>query len=95
MAKEEQKKTRRPTALKRDSRNNKHRLINKSFKSNARTTMRNFEEVLESQDKGRIQQALNSLYSVTDKGVKRGIYKPKTAARIKARAHQKLISQAS
>ena len=57
MAKEAQKKTKRPTALKRDIRNDKHRLINKSFKSNARTTMRTFEEALQAQDKERFQNA--------------------------------------
>jgi len=95
MAKEEKKKTKRPTALKRDIRNDKHRLINKSFKSGARTTMRSFDEVLQTKDKERIQHALNEIYSSADKGVKRGIYKVNKAARIKARAHQKVLSQAS
>jgi small subunit ribosomal protein S20 len=95
MAKEEKKKTKRPTALKRDIRNDKHRLINKSFKSNARTMVRNFEEALQTQDKERQHEALKQIYSVADKGVKRGIYKPNKAARIKARAHQKIFAQAS
>jgi small subunit ribosomal protein S20 len=90
MAKEEKKKTKRPTALKRDMRNDKHRLINKSFKSNVRTTVRSFEEALASQDKNRVQEALKQIYSAMDRGVKRGIYKPNKAARIKSRATQKL-----
>lgn len=89
MAKEEKKKTKRPTALKRDDRNEKHRLINKSFKSSARTTLRSFEEALKSQDKERIQESLSHVYSVMDRGVKRGIYKSNKADRIKARATQK------
>lgn len=95
MADEEKKKTRRPTALKRDMRNNKHRLINKSFKSSARTTERLFEEALESKNKSKIQEALKQIYSAADKGLKRGVYKPNKAARIKARAHQKTLAQAS
>jgi small subunit ribosomal protein S20 len=92
MGKEEKKqKLKRPTALKRDIRNEKHRIINKSFKSNARTTMRSFEEALKAQDKVRIQDALNTLYSVMDLGIKRGIYKPNKAARVKARATQKAL----
>lgn len=85
---EEKKKTKRPTALKRDIRNNKRRLINKSFKSQVRTSMRTFEESLKSKDKEKIQLALNSVYSMVDKGVKRGIYKRNKAARIKARSTQ-------
>ena len=84
--KEEKKKVKRPTALKRDIRDDKMRMINKSFKSNARTTLRTFDEALKAQDKEKIQSALSNLYSVMDKGVKRGVYKPNKAARIKARA---------
>jgi len=91
MGKEEKKKTKRPTAQKRDLRNSKLRMINKSFKSNARTTMRAFEEALQTQDKNRIQTALNGVFSVMDKGVKKGIYKPNKAARIKFRSTQKVL----
>ena len=90
MGKEEKKKIKRPTAQKRDLRNAKQRMINKSFKSNARTTMRSFEEALKNQDKARARDALNAVFSVMDRGVKRGIYKPNKAARIKSRATQKL-----
>jgi small subunit ribosomal protein S20 len=90
VAKEEKPKTKRPTALKRDLRNEKMRIINKSFKSNVRTTMRTFEEALQGQDKNRIQTALNEIYSVMDLGVKRGVYKPNKAARIKSRITQRV-----
>lgn len=92
-AKEEKKKTKRPTALKRDIRNEKHRLINKSFKSNVRTTMRSFEDALKTKDGKQIQEALSSIYSVMDLGVKRGIYKPNKAARIKSRNTLKASAQ--
>ena len=89
MANQEKAKEKRPTAAKRDLRNEKLRLINKSFKSNARTTMRVFEEAVKSGDKDKIQVALSSVYSIADKAVKRGIYKPNKAARVKERANQK------
>jgi len=93
MAKEEKKKTKRPTAQKRDIRNSKRREINKSFKSRVRTAMRTFEDALKAKDKDQIQQALNSVYSMMDKGVKRGIYKRNKAARIKANTNQKMLAQ--
>jgi small subunit ribosomal protein S20 len=89
--KEEKKKIKRPTALKRDARAEKMRLINKSFKSNVRTTLRSFEDALKSADQSRIQEALNTVYSVMDRGVKRGIYKRNKASRLKSRASQKLL----
>ncbi|MCH9627748.1 MAG: hypothetical protein S4CHLAM2_13910 [Chlamydiales bacterium] len=86
MAKEEKKKakTKRPTAQKRDIRNSKRRLINKAFKSRVRTAMRSLEDALKGDDKEQIQHALNTVYSMMDKGVKRGIYKRNKAARVKA-----------
>lgn len=89
--KEEKKKTKRPTAEKREIRNSKRRLINKSFKSQVRNAMRSFETALKANDKDQIQQTLNSVYSMMDKGVKRGIYKHNKAARLKARACQKTL----
>jgi small subunit ribosomal protein S20 len=68
MAKDEKKKTKRPTAQKRDIRNSKQRLINKVFKSQVRTAMRSFEEALKGNDKEKIQQSLSSVYSMMDKG---------------------------
>jgi small subunit ribosomal protein S20 len=89
---EKKEKVKRPTALKRDMRAEKMRLINKSFKSNFRTTQRAFDEALQSKDKKQIENALNNVYSAADKGVKKGIYKPNRAARLKSRAFQKLPS---
>lgn len=89
--KEEKKKVKRPTALKRDLRAEKMRLINKSFKSHVRTTMRSFDEALTSKDKERIAGALKEVFSVMDKGVKRGIYKTNKASRTKSRAAQKVV----
>lgn len=91
MAKEEKKKVKRPTAQKRDLRNEKMRLINKSFKTNVRTTMRSFEEALKAQNNERIQATLSEVYSAMDIGVKRGVFKINKASRIKARSMQKTL----
>ncbi|MCH9610998.1 MAG: hypothetical protein S4CHLAM81_03100 [Chlamydiales bacterium] len=87
---EEKKKTKRPTALKRDIRNEKRRMINKSFKSKVRTTLNNFDAALKSGEKEGIETNLSDLYSVVDKCVKRGIYKQNKADRMKQRAVKKV-----
>ncbi len=89
MADEIKKKTKRPTALKRDIRNEKMRMINRSFKSNVRTTVNHFHEVVKSDDKTTLKAKLDALYSVMDRGVKRGIFKRNKASRLKARAMKK------
>lgn len=87
--KEAEKKAKRPTALKRDLQNEKRRLINKSFKSVVRTTLRDFDASIATKDKEKIQSSLNNVFSIMDKGVKRGVFKINKAARTKARAHEK------
>ncbi len=57
--------------------------------------MRSFEEALQSNDKDQAKVALNSVYSLMDKGVKRGIFKQNKAARIKSRSTKKILSHAS
>lgn len=86
MAKEEtKKKTRRPTALKRDIQNEKKRLVNKSFKSEVRSVIRTFEESVAKGDTTATEEALKTVYSMMDKGAKRGIFKKNKAGRTKAR----------
>lgn len=89
MADEKKKKTKRPTAVKRDIRNEKKRIINKSFKSTVRTTLNYFQEAVKSGEKEGVDAKLNAVYSVVDKGVKRGVYTKNKAARMKARAMKK------
>jgi len=96
MAEEEKSvKERRPQARKRDIRNEKRRLINKSFKSNVRTTINHFLAALASGDKAQVGERLSALYSAMDRGVKRGVFKHNKAARIKARAMQKVQTRLS
>ena len=88
MAEKEQAKkakVKRPTPLKRDLQNEKRRLRNKSFKSGVRTAIRSFDETLSKGDSAAIRQKLDEVYSLMDKGVKRGIFKLNKASRTKAR----------
>lgn len=96
MAKEAAKKTkaRRPTPLKRDLQSEKRRLRNRSFKSSVRTVIRRFEESVEKGEKASIQQELNAIYSIMDKGVKVGIFKLNKASRTKARLAARAVSKA-
>jgi small subunit ribosomal protein S20 len=85
MAKEVKKKERRPMAEKRMLQNEKKRLVNKAFKSRVRTAVREFEKTLNEKKKEECQTALNQVFSLMDKGVKRGIYKLGKARRVKSR----------
>ncbi len=79
------KKTKKPTALKRDIQNVTRRDINRGFKSEVRTITRNFETSLKAGKAEDVTANLSKLYSLMDKGVKRGIYKKNKASRTKAR----------
>ncbi len=85
MAEETKKKVKRPTAEKRMIQNEKKRLANRMFKSRVRTAIRTFESTLKSGDKDTADKDLNLIYSLMDKGVKKGIYKKNKAANTKSR----------
>jgi len=87
MAKEEavKAKVKRPTAEKRNLQHEKRRLLNKSFKSSVKTAIRNFEETLPKKDADAIQENLNIVYSMMDKGVKKGVFTANKAGRTKSR----------
>jgi len=84
-APEKNKKVKRPTAQKRAIQSEKKRLINRSYKASVHTTVRSFEDALKSGTPEEIKGNLNSIYSVMDKAVKRGIFKQNKADRSKAR----------
>lgn len=87
MAKEEtvKAKEKRPTPLKRDLQNEKRRLRNKSFRSTVRTAVRQLDEAIPKGDQAAVKQQLDAVYSLMDKGVKRGVYKLNKASRTKSR----------
>lgn len=85
MAKEAEKKVKRPTALKRDLQNEKRRLNNKIYKSRVRTAIRAFEDTLGKGDQEQTSEKLNTIYSILDKCVKVGVFKINKASRTKSR----------
>ena len=86
------KKTKRPTALKRDDQNEKRRIRNKAFRSSVRTSIRKLEEAIAKKDASVTQEVLNDVYSLMDKGVKKGVYKLNKASRTKSRLAAKIAS---
>jgi small subunit ribosomal protein S20 len=83
--KDKTKKTKRPTAAKRMLQSEKGRTANRQFKSQVRTAMRRFEEMLATKDEASVKDALNNVYSLMDKGVKRGTFKLNKSSRTKSR----------
>lgn len=86
--KEEKKKEKRPTALKRDLQSAKKNLANRAFKSSVNTALRSFEDTLKKGDAVTTKTALSKVFSLVDKGVKKGRYKLNKAKHIKSRLHK-------
>jgi len=82
---EKPKKTKAPTALKRDLQNEKKHLRNRSLKSKVRTALVSLQKgISDKEPKEQLDPKLNKIYSLMDKGVKKGIYKKNKAARVKS-----------
>ena len=86
MADEKKKSTKRPTALKRKIQSDKRALINKSFKSKVKTSLKSLSTHAAEKEKEKAASSLNTLNSLLDKGVKKGIYKQNKADRMKSKA---------
>jgi small subunit ribosomal protein S20 len=79
-------KTKRPSAQKRNLQSEKRRLSNRSFRSSVNTAIRSLEGALaQKEEVEKIKLRLNEIYSIVDKGVKRGVFKSQKAARTKSR----------
>ena len=76
--KKDEKKTKRPTPLKRELQNQRKRLANRSFRASVSTAVRSLQDTPS-------KEKLDLIYSLVDKAVKRGIFKPNKASRIKSR----------
>lgn len=74
-----------PSAQKRVTTSEKRRLINSSFKSKVKTTIKKYEIDLKEGDASSSQDNLKLVYSVLDRAVKRGIFKINKASRLKSR----------
>ncbi len=79
-------KTKRPSALKRDLQNEKSRLRNRAHRASVLTSIRDLEASLAKKEGAESTKAkLSEIYSLMDKGVKKGVFKPQKAARTKSR----------
>jgi small subunit ribosomal protein S20 len=79
-------KAKKPSALKRNLQSEKKRTRNKSYRASVLTSVRALEtSINQKESPDAIKTKLNEIYSLMDKGVKRGIYKPQKAARTKSR----------
>mgnify|MGYP001799341652 CR=1 FL=1 len=86
MSEEQPKKPKLSTAEKRDKQNVKKNLQNRSFKAKTKTALVRLEKSLEEKAEASTKaKHLNALYSLMDKGVKKGIFKKNKAARTKAK----------
>ena len=79
-------KVKKPSALKRDLQSEKTRLRNRSYRASVLTSIRSFESSLTQKEAPEaVKTKLSAIYSLMDKGVKTGVFKPNKAARTKAR----------
>jgi len=84
-AKEEgKKKSKRPTAQKRHAQSLRANAANRSFKARVATALRSFKETSSKNEKAEAKNKLSEVYSLLDKGVKKGIFKMNKARRVKA-----------
>lgn len=79
-------KVKKPSALKRDLQSEKRRLRNRSYRAEVLTSIRSFESAVTKKEAPEVLKTkLNAIYSLMDKGVKSGVFKPQKAARTKSR----------
>ena len=84
--KKEEGVTKRPSALKRDLQSERRRLRNRSFRSSVQTAIRSLETAIaQKEGSEKIKAKLQEIYSIMDKGVKKGVFKPQKGARTKSR----------
>jgi small subunit ribosomal protein S20 len=94
MAKQEEKKAKRPTALKRDLQNEKRRMNNRVYKSRVRTAIRAFQESVTKGDQSATTEKLNEVYSILDKCAKKGVFKVNKVSRTKSRLAARAVAKA-
>jgi small subunit ribosomal protein S20 len=84
---EKKAKLKKPTALKRDLQSKKRNLNNHSFKAKVNSAVRSLHETISRKDTAALKTKLSGVYSLMDKGVKKGVFKMNKASRVKSRLH--------
>lgn len=87
-----QKKERISSAKKRILQSTKARTRNRSFKSEVRTALRSLHDALEKKDSTSMKDKLQTVFSLMDKGVKKGVFKSNKAARTKSTLSKKVYA---
>lgn len=86
MANEKKDKTvKRPSAEKRSMQSKKRNLSNRTLKARVGSASKSLKKALSQKDTSSIQEKLSEVYSLMDKGVKKGVFKINKASRLKAR----------
>lgn len=86
-------KTKRPSAQKRNLQSEKSRLRNRAYRAGVLTAIRAFETSLTKKESTEAVKAkLGDIYSLMDRGVKKGVYKANKASRTKSRLNARFAS---
>jgi small subunit ribosomal protein S20 len=83
-AEEKGKKAKRPTAKKRNLQSLKSKTHHRSFKASVATSIRSLRDSVAKNEKDTAKTKLSAVYSLLDKGVKKGILKKNKADRVKS-----------
>ena len=87
--KKKKAKTKTPTAVKREVQNEKRKLLNKAFRSKVATVIKAL-----SSPGSDLAPKLSAVYSMMDKGVKKGVFTQNKASRFKSRITRRFTAKA-
>lgn len=87
-----QVKVKRPTPLKRDDQDEKRRMRNRAVKSQVRTAIRAYEEILNGGDATAIQASLSAVHSELDRAAQKGVFKANKTSRLKSRMQARQVA---
>ena len=90
-AKKDGKKVRRPQAQKRALQAEKANLRNRIFKSRIRSALRHLSEAIAGGQLEAAKEHVAAVYSLADRGIKRGVFKINKAARLKSQVASTLL----
>jgi small subunit ribosomal protein S20 len=86
---------RMPSALKRDIQGEKRNLRNRAYRAKVRTAVVSLESSMnESGADAAVKTKLSDLFSLMDKGVKKGVFKKNKADRTKSRFYARTLKKA-
>jgi small subunit ribosomal protein S20 len=83
--KKQEKKERKPSALKRDQQSERRRIKNKQFRATVKTAIKSLESSLKEKQVEVAKDKLSQVFSLMDKGVKTGVFTKNKANRTKSR----------